>query len=75
MAKLVILKNIEHEHHGWVLENVFSITYQLVAVETAAPFVLMGSELISVGYSHGTPSIPIPKATWYRKKKATEAVA
>ncbi len=40
------------------------MAYQFVAVATAAPFVLMGNELISVGYSHGTPSIPIPKATW-----------
>lgn len=39
-------------------------TYQFVAVATAAPFVLMGNELISVGYSHGTPSIPNPNATW-----------
>jgi hypothetical protein len=28
---------------------------QFVAVPIAAPFVLMGKELISVGYSHGTP--------------------
>jgi hypothetical protein len=28
--------------------------------------------MISVGYSQGTPSIPLPKATWY-KKEATEA--
>lgn len=36
------------------------IEYQLVAVETAAPLVFIGRELISVGHDHGTPSIPIP---------------
>jgi hypothetical protein len=45
-------------------------TYQFVIVATAAPFVLIGSELISVGYSQGTPSMPTPKEAKYRKKNA-----
>jgi hypothetical protein len=36
---------------------------QLVAVPKAAPFVRIAIELISVGYSHGTPCHPMPKNT------------
>jgi len=46
------------------------MTHQFVIVATAAPFVLIGSELISVGYSQGTPSIPTPNEAKYRKKNA-----
>jgi len=34
----------------------------------------MGRELISVGYNHGTPSIPTPNEMKYRKKNATAAL-
>ena len=47
-----------------------SFTHQFVIVATAAPFVLIGSELISVGYSQGTPSMPTPNEAKYRKKNA-----
>jgi len=47
-----------------------SSTHQFVMVATAAPFVLIGSELISVGYSQGTPSMPTPNEAKYRKKNA-----
>lgn len=33
-----------------------------------APLVRISSALISVGYSHGTPSTPIPKEAKKRKK-------
>lgn len=52
-----------------------SLTCQFVPVARAAPLVLIGRELISVGYSHGTPNIPIPKDMKKRKKKAIEAEA
>jgi len=50
------------------------IKYQFVIVATAAPFCLIGRELISVGYNQGTPSIPTPKEMKYRKKKAIAAL-
>lgn len=59
MAKFVILSM-----HGQIEYNVAATvqTHQSVAVATAAPLVLIGRELISVGYSQGTPSMLIPKA-------------
>jgi hypothetical protein len=64
MAKLVILWSIciKNFPTGGI-HHLPRKAYQFVTVATAAPLVLMGSELISVGYSHGTPSIPIAKAT------------
>lgn len=41
---------------------------QSVAVARAAPLVLIGRELISVGYSQGIPNIPIPNAPWNWKE-------
>lgn len=49
MAKLVILIVQEIRSNVKFSGSMFSWTHQLVAVETATPFVLMGSELISVG--------------------------
>jgi len=43
-------------------------------VATAAPFCLIGRELISVGYNQGTPSIPTPNEMKYRKKNAIAAL-
>lgn len=44
-----------------VISTMVKLVIQSVAVANAAPLVLIGRELISVGYSHGTESIPIPK--------------
>ncbi|KAL4978145.1 hypothetical protein BDW66DRAFT_149570 [Aspergillus desertorum] len=42
-----------------------------------APFVLMGNVLTSVGYSHGTPSMPIPKGNmvgWPSHQTSSESM-
>lgn len=43
------------------ISTITKLVIQFVAVATAAPLVRIGRLLISVGYSHGTPSMPIPK--------------
>lgn len=48
-----------------VISTIVKLVIQSVAVANAAPLVLIGSELISVGYNHGTESMPTPKLAWY----------